>query len=241
MTKRWPYRLYAETSVESGTVESGTVESGTVDSGTVESGTVEVGMLGRGALESSTVQPVAGLLPATAESPRRRVSIRRVSPDDPQRREKISPWVERLSWVLDEAIEIPGTGRRIGFDGLIGFIPVIGDSASLVAGFSVVVAALAAGVSTPTVGRMVLHIVIDEVFGAVPFIGRVWDFTYKANTRNLALFRSDVEDRVATRRSSTRVLLMSVAIAIVLIALAAALIAINLAALLWLLSKLGGS
>lgn len=213
MSPRWPYRLYPNRSGAKATLPAGASAADSPDAPAV--------------VTSGTVGPQ-----------RRRVKIARVAPDDPLRKEKISPWVERLSWLLDEAIEIPGTGRRVGFDGLIGFIPVIGDSASLVASFSVVVAALAAGVSTPTVARMVLHIVIDEVFGAVPFLGRLWDFTYKANTRNLALFRSDVDDREATRRSSTRVLVMSVAIAVLLIVLAVALIALNIALLVWLFSKL---
>ncbi|HEY8179965.1 MAG TPA: DUF4112 domain-containing protein, partial [Candidatus Limnocylindria bacterium] len=34
--------------------------------------------------------------------------------------------VELLAWLLDNSIPIPGTGRRIGLDALIGLIPGAG-------------------------------------------------------------------------------------------------------------------
>ena len=39
-------------------------------------------------------------------------------------------WVKRLAWVLDDAFEVPGLpGRRVGVDGLIALVPVVGDAA----------------------------------------------------------------------------------------------------------------
>jgi hypothetical protein len=35
--------------------------------------------------------------------------------------------VDRLAWWLDNAIAVPGTRFRIGFDALIGLIPGVGD------------------------------------------------------------------------------------------------------------------
>src|SRR4026209_880947 len=38
--------------------------------------------------------------------------------------------VELLAWLLDNSIPIPGTGRRIGVDALVGLIPGAGDIVS---------------------------------------------------------------------------------------------------------------
>lgn len=35
--------------------------------------------------------------------------------------------LEKLAWILDSVIPIPGTNWRIGLDGLIGLIPGVGD------------------------------------------------------------------------------------------------------------------
>ena len=57
-------------------------------------------------------------------------------------------WVERLAWILDSVFEIPGTRRRVGIDGMLTFIPVIGDAAGLTLSMIVVAAGIAAGVSS---------------------------------------------------------------------------------------------
>jgi len=42
--------------------------------------------------------------------------------------EKSRKKLERLAWYLDSFIKIPGLNARIGFDGLIGLIPGVGDT-----------------------------------------------------------------------------------------------------------------
>ena len=39
----------------------------------------------------------------------------------------VPDYVKQLSWVLDDAIPL-GSKRRIGIDGFLSFIPVVGDA-----------------------------------------------------------------------------------------------------------------
>ncbi len=118
-------------------------------------------------------------------------------------------WVRQLAWFLDESIPVGGE-RRVGVDGVVSFIPGIGDAAGLVASMVVVLAGVGAGVSLPTLTLMMVHVGIDTIVGAVPFLGAVFDLGYKANTRNLRLIERDLADRAGARRSAIKVFVLSV-------------------------------
>lgn len=140
-----------------------------------------------------------------------------IRPDDPERAAKISPSIDRLAWVLDDAIEIPVIGRRIGIDGLIGLVPGAGPAAGLAASLPVIMAGIAAGVAVPTLARMVLNVAVDAIVGSVPFLGNVFDFVFKANARNVGLIYDDLNERDATRRKSIEVLVLSALVIVVLV------------------------
>lgn len=139
----------------------------------------------------------------------------------------VPEWVRGLTWLLDESIPV-APGRRVGVDGLVGFVPGIGDAAGLVASMVVVLAGVAAGVSLPTLTLMMVHVGIDTIVGAVPFLGAVFDLGYKANTRNLRLIESDLADRAGARRSAIKVFVLSA-------------VAVTAAALLFLFALIGGT
>ena len=117
--------------------------------------------------------------------------------------------MRQLAWFLDESIPVGGE-RRVGVDGVVSFIPGIGDAAGLVASMVVVLAGVGAGVSLPTLTLMMVHVGIDTIVGAVPFLGAVFDLGYKANTRNLRLIERDLADRAGARRSAIKVFVLSV-------------------------------
>lgn len=120
----------------------------------------------------------------------------------------VPDWIRSLAWLMDESLPVGG-GHRVGADGIIGFIPGIGDAAGLVASMVVVLAGVGAGVSLPTLTLMLVHVGIDTIVGAVPFLGAVFDLGYKANTRNLSLIERDLADRAGTRRSALKVFLLA--------------------------------
>ena len=122
-------------------------------------------------------------------------------------------WVERLAWILDSAFRVPGTtDRRVGIDGLLTLVPVVGDAAGVALSMAVVLAGVAAGVSVPTLLRMLINVGIEATIGLIPFAGAVFDMVYKANIRNLVLMERDLADRRATRRSSLAVLALMVGV-----------------------------
>ena len=95
--------------------------------------------------------------------------------------------LDLLSRVLDTWFRVPGTNIRFGLDGIIGFIPGIGDFLAGLASCIIVVAAYARGVPMITVARMVANLAIEVVVGMVPVLGNLFDIGWRANRRNYAL------------------------------------------------------
>ena len=93
------------------------------------------------------------------------------------------------SRVLDDLIEIPGTGRHVGLDPLIGLIPFVGDFISALAGAYLIAEASRFRLPLVVVARMVVNLLVDLAIGIIPFIGDVFDLISKSNAKNLALFR----------------------------------------------------
>jgi len=97
--------------------------------------------------------------------------------------------VEALAWLLDNSIPIPGTGRRIGLDALVGLVPGLGDVLSGGIGLFVVLRGAQLGVPGVVLARMLANVAVDFVIGAIPIIGDAFDLWFKANLRNVALIR----------------------------------------------------
>jgi hypothetical protein len=107
------------------------------------------------------------------------------------------PWVHSVVRIMDEAIRIPGTKFRIGWDAILGFIfPGVGDAVSAVSHVTLLFQALRAGVPAVVIARMVLNVAIDELWGSVPIIGDLFDAGFRANRKNLDL----IERRGGARR-----------------------------------------
>src|SRR6202789_1269056 len=99
-----------------------------------------------------------------------------------------------LSHGLHDFIKIPGTSIRFGLDGIVGFIPGVGDLIGGIASCIIIVAAWVRGVSYPTVLRMVANVAIEVVVGSIPVLGDMFDIAWRANRRNYALLIGSVEE-----------------------------------------------
>lgn len=110
-----------------------------------------------------------------------------------------------LGHLLDEAFPIPGTRFRVGFDSLVGLVPGVGDGLTSVLSAYIVVQAARLGVPVPVLARMLLNVAVDGLVGTVPVLGDLFDAGWKANTRNLALLRAELERPGSERRSSALV------------------------------------
>jgi hypothetical protein len=90
---------------------------------------------------------------------------------------------------------------RYGVDPLLGlFLPGVGDVIGSLLGLYLVAIAVRRRMSPVIVARMLLNLAFDAVLGAIPLIGDVADFAYKANERNFALLVDRRETGKATAR-----------------------------------------
>ncbi len=94
-----------------------------------------------------------------------------------------------LARILDAQFTIPGTGFSFGIDPLLGLIPGAGDLISAGLALLIVKDARTLGASKPLQMRMLTNIGIDVVVGAIPLLGDVFDFAFRASAKNLKLAR----------------------------------------------------
>lgn len=108
--------------------------------------------------------------------------------DTSSKRSAISPFVRTLVRLMDDAIAIPGTSIRIGWDAILGLVlPGVGDAATAVSQVALLIAAVRARAAWSVIARMVLNVAVDALVGSVPLLGDLFDASFKANRKNLEL------------------------------------------------------
>jgi hypothetical protein len=107
-------------------------------------------------------------------------------------RERTLKRLKLFARFLDDAIRLPGTRYSIGWDGLIGLVPGIGDALTTLMSGYFLWEANRLGVSKTVQWRMLSNILIDMLVGAVPVLGDLFDFTWKSNRRNLNLLMREL-------------------------------------------------
>lgn len=79
-------------------------------------------------------------------------------------------------------------------DPIVGFfVPWLGDLVTAAVGMFIVGTAARAGMPPIVIARMLMNLGVDVGIGAIPFVGDVGDFVFRANKKNLDL----LEDRHA--------------------------------------------
>jgi hypothetical protein len=106
---------------------------------------------------------------------------------DGRRAVKVDESLERLSWLMDDLIKIPGLNWRLGLDALVGLIPGFGDTATTLVSFYILASSVRYGVPKITMLRMGLNLGIDYVVGSLPLVGDLFDAWWKSNQRNVTL------------------------------------------------------
>ena len=95
--------------------------------------------------------------------------------------------LRKLAWLIDGAFHLPGTRFRFGLNSLIGLTPAAGDAALAVLSLYIVWEARALGLPSHKLGRMLANVGVETLAGTVPILGDLFDMTFKANLRNLAI------------------------------------------------------
>nr|MBV6629400.1 DUF4112 domain-containing protein [Oceanococcus sp. HetDA_MAG_MS8] len=134
-------------------------------------------------------------------------------------RAQLRAQLDRLAYVLDELVHIPGTPVRVGLDAVIGLVPVVGDLLGMALGLWLVGQARSGGVPNDIQRKMLRNLVLETLVGFVPVVGDVFDVAYRANSRNRDLVATWLEQQepMPPRRRPWRVW----ALLIVILALAA--------------------
>lgn len=138
--------------------------------------------------------------------------------------------LRRLAHTLDSAIALPG-GYRVGWDGVIGLIPGIGDLTGAGLSSYIILEARRLGAPLIVLMRMAVNVLIETTVGIIPLVGDLFDFVWKANRRNVQLLEDHLDNPREVRRHSTLVVGGLIAL------MAAAVIAL-VALALWLLGLL---
>jgi hypothetical protein len=95
--------------------------------------------------------------------------------------------IEQLAHLLDGQFLVPGTQFRVGWDGLIGLIPGIGDTLTLLPQLYLVFVARRLNLGNELLIKMLLNVLIDWLVGLIPVLGDLFDIVFKSNYRNAKL------------------------------------------------------
>lgn len=128
-------------------------------------------------------------------------------------------WVSRLSYLMDKQFRFPGTNFRFGLDPVLNLIPIAGDMTGLLISGGLLLAMVRRGASNKVVVLMTLNILLDAIIGAIPVIGQIFDFFFKANSRNIKLMREHYLEN-KHQGSGKGIVLWTVIIIVILLSLA---------------------
>src|SRR5512133_1298806 len=153
-----------------------------------------------------------------------------------KRDEDVRQRLQRLAWLLDSSLRLPGFNFRIGVDAVLGLIPGFGDAAGVVLSSYIVHQAWRLGVPRSVLLRMWLNIMIEGVVGAVPLLGDIFDAAWKANMRNVALLEAHMQHPQRTATASRTLL---AALAFTVVAMVAGALVIGWLVVRWLMHMAG--
>lgn len=140
-----------------------------------------------------------------------------------------------LTYLFDQAFRVPGTKWRFGIDALIGLIPGAGDVVGALVGAYGVLVARELGAPASIQLRMLGNVAVDAFVGAVPILGDIFDFAFKAHVRNRVLMEKWLQQPRATAKKST---LIVVIIPLVLIAILVGAIWLAVFSIYWLVTAI---
>ncbi len=113
-----------------------------------------------------------------------------------------------ITRLFDQAFSIPGTKWRFGVDALLGLVPGLGDIAGALVAVYAIRVARRLGAPPAIQLHMLTNLGLDALVGTIPLLGDLFDFVYKAQTRNLSLLDHWLETPHAAQRASKRGLVL---------------------------------
>jgi hypothetical protein len=164
--------------------------------------------------------------------------------DDDERAASGRRGLERLRAIarlFDQAFGVPGTRFRFGIDALFGLVPGLGDIAGALVGVYALHVARGLRVPAEIQLNMLANVALDALVGTIPLLGDLFDFVFKAQTRNLALLDEWLKAPQETRRRSRRgLILVPLSILVVFISLTIIGVWMLYLVIRWLATQAGG-
>lgn len=108
--------------------------------------------------------------------------------------EQVRKRLERLAWLTDDSIPLPGLKAKIGIDPLIGLIPWLGDTLGALLSSYIISEAARIGTPKSVLVKMAFNVLVDALIGFVPGLGDLFDFAWKANMRNVRLLEDYIRN-----------------------------------------------
>lgn len=105
--------------------------------------------------------------------------------------------IDQLAELLDTKFRLPGTRFRFGLDSLVGLIPGVGDAITGGLGLYIVHRARQEGASGFLIMRMLWNLLVDTILGAIPLVGDIFDFAFKANLKNVQMLQKHMDKKSA--------------------------------------------
>ena len=127
-------------------------------------------------------------------------------------------WVESVARLMDDKFRVPGTNFRFGLDPIMNLIPFLGDLGGFAVSAGLLLTMAKHGASRRLLILMSINIFLDATIGAIPLLGQVFDFYFKANTRNLRLLNEHYQEG-KHRGSGTGIIIFVIFILLILFAL----------------------
>lgn len=100
--------------------------------------------------------------------------------------------LRKLAVAMDSAFKIPGTSVRLGWDAILGFVPVVGDVLTLAPSAFIIRESHRMGAPAHLLARMGANTAIDVVLGSIPLVGDLFDIGWQSKTRNVNLLHSHI-------------------------------------------------
>ncbi|MES2527254.1 MAG: DUF4112 domain-containing protein [Bdellovibrionota bacterium] len=122
--------------------------------------------------------------------------------------------VRMLGQLMDSKFEGP-FGIRFGLDGILGFVPFLGDIITTLISFSILVSAAQLGATPATLIRMGMNILFENLVDMIPVLGSIFDFWFQSNNRNVKILEDQMKNPEKVSVTS-RVILLAIILLILM-------------------------
>lgn len=111
----------------------------------------------------------------------------------PVSHERLLRRLEGISRLFDDAVRLPGTSVRLGWDAILGLVPIVGDATTTLVSGYFLWEAKRLGARKRTLLQMLGNVVVDFVVGSIPLVGDLVDIGWRANRRNMRVLIRELE------------------------------------------------